>query len=807
MTRLFDWLEDRTGIRGLTNAALYEHIPGGARWRYVWGSTLMFAFVVQMVTGFFLWAAYSPSSQTAWESVYYIQHEMAGGDVLRGIHHYTAQTMIILLAIHMLQVIVDGAYRAPREVNFWIGVILLNLVLALSLTGYLLPWDQKGYWSTKVATSLLGVVPVVGPALQRVIVGGPDYGHHTLTRFFALHAGLLPMLMMGFIAIHVYVFRRHGLRHKEPARGRNTYFWPDQVLKDAVACLGVLLFVLLLVFRFKMIPGGSDHVGAELAAPADPSEPFGAARPEWYFLFLFQFLKIPYFAGSNEIYGAVVIPAAVMFLLMLMPLIGRWRVGHWFNVFFTMFLGAGMVLLTALALLEDAGGPRVNVPLFAKLGANFGIGLLSVLLLATLVLVPLFRREQSFRFNVIVLGSLLALLGLGLLIAMAGGGAAQAGPTVQIGGEHLPVQRLMLFGLLALLVLLFTVALFRDYPHAGEVELARGPETPDPSEADPGSGVRVESIVGPTPISLCRWEWHHRTRLGLLLAVIVAAVLLTATSIVGTSGKPEFARSVQMSRADADRVVELAGSPAGIPAEGAVWLLRRDAKTQGPKLFARHCASCHGFDGHDGTGAELAESPSAPDLAGFASREWIAGVLDPVRVDTEMYYGPKTKAHAGKMVKYVKEDVAQFDADEKAKLLQVIKALSAEAQLQSQAQADAADVSDIVEGKKWIGDAGLACTDCHTFHGEKGKGGPDLTGYGSRQWVIDIINNPAHPRLYGKDNDRMPAFGEEKLLTPTQVGLLADWLRGEWYERGRIASIANPPTTHPTTQPATRPMS
>src|SRR3989441_6848701 len=230
---LLDWLDDRTGYRAMVHSMLFENIPGGSRWRYVWGSTLVFAFTVQAITGFFLWACYSPSSQTAWESVYYIQYQMAGGAVLRGIHHFMAQAMIVLLALHMLQIIVDGAYRAPREVNFWIGLILLNLVLGLSLTGYLLPWDQKGYWATKVATSLMAVVPGVGVQLQRLAQGGPEYGHHTLTRFFAVHAGLLPFLMMAFTAAHVYVFRRHGLRYKEPRLWADSYFWPDQVLRDA----------------------------------------------------------------------------------------------------------------------------------------------------------------------------------------------------------------------------------------------------------------------------------------------------------------------------------------------------------------------------------------------------------------------------------------------------------------------------------------------------------------------------------------------------------------------------------------------
>ena len=109
MRALFHWVEDRTGVGALMHEALYERVPGGARWRYVWGSTLVFAFVVQAITGTFLWMAYSPSSQTAWESVYYIQHQMQYGWLLRGLHHYMAQTMVVLLALHLFQVVIDGA--------------------------------------------------------------------------------------------------------------------------------------------------------------------------------------------------------------------------------------------------------------------------------------------------------------------------------------------------------------------------------------------------------------------------------------------------------------------------------------------------------------------------------------------------------------------------------------------------------------------------------------------------------------------------------------------------------------------------
>lgn len=370
ISALLNWLDHRTGIRHVMHEALYERIPGGARWRYVWGSTLVFAFVTQVITGIVLWMCYSPSGQTAWESVYYIQYEMQGGWLLRGLHHFMAQAMVILLALHLLQVVIDGAYRAPREVNFWLGLILMQIVLGLSLTGYLLPWDQKGYWATRVATNLMGIVPVVGPSLQKLVVGGSEYGHHTLTRFFAVHAGVLPAALVGFLVLHVTLFRKHGLHVKDPKRRADCYFWPDQVLKDAVACLAVLAIVLLFIVRGQIVslasgtptessPSSSStpaepHWGAELGAPADPSKEYSAARPEWYFLFLFQFLKLFDKGGeTGELIGAILIPGAVMGLLFLMPILGRWKLGHRFNVGLLIVLLAGVAVLTAQAMRED----------------------------------------------------------------------------------------------------------------------------------------------------------------------------------------------------------------------------------------------------------------------------------------------------------------------------------------------------------------------------------------------------------------------------------------------------------------------
>jgi len=346
MNDLVNWLETRTGFKALMHEALYERVPGGARWRYVWGSTLVFTFTLQVITGFMLWSAYSPSTRTAWESVYYIQHEMFLGHIIRGLHHYAAQAMVVLMAIHLVQVIIDGAYKAPREMNFWLGIVLMMIVLGLSLTGYLLPWDQKGYYATQVTTNIMSATPVVGREVQVLAQGGSDYGHLTLTRFFAMHAGILPTLLVGFLALHIYVFRRHGLTVHDPKRAPETTFWPDQVLKDSVACLAVLAVVLLLVlFR-----------GAEMSAPADPAVNFSAARPEWYFLFLFRFLKFHAVESLGVTFGAIVVPGIIMGIISLMPITAKLfgNFGHTLNKVFIWALAAGIVVLTMMAFYEDA---------------------------------------------------------------------------------------------------------------------------------------------------------------------------------------------------------------------------------------------------------------------------------------------------------------------------------------------------------------------------------------------------------------------------------------------------------------------
>ncbi len=307
-------LDRRTGYRAILEAAGGEPVVGGARFAYVFGSALVFTFILQVVTGIALASVYAPSVTDAWGSVYHIQHEVTLGWLVRGLHHFGSSAMIVLCVVHMVQVFFYGAHRSPREANWITGVIMLLLVLAFGLTGYLLPWDQKGYWATQVATSIMGSVPG-GEPIQTLAQGGLEYGNLTLTRFYAIHVFVLPISLTLLMVSHIALFRRHGVtpspaRAGEDLESKTERFWPGQMLRDVVVAGVVLASLIALVLI----------VGVSLEAPADPGSGY-EARPEWYFLFLFQILKL--FEGPLVLLGTVVLPGLAVGLLFALPFLER----------------------------------------------------------------------------------------------------------------------------------------------------------------------------------------------------------------------------------------------------------------------------------------------------------------------------------------------------------------------------------------------------------------------------------------------------------------------------------------------------
>jgi ubiquinol-cytochrome c reductase cytochrome b subunit len=347
LKRLGDWLDARVGHRKLLEEALHEPVRGGARWSYVFGSALTLTFVIQAVTGVLLMTVYSPSASTAWASVHYVTYVLSGGWLVRGLHHFGSQAMIVLLGVHLLQVVTFGAYKKPREVNWWLGIGLMAITLGFGLTGYLLPWDQKGYWATRVATNIAGTTPAIGGWLQQLLQGGPEYGNLTLTRFYALHVGVLPASLVALLVGHIALFRKHGVTAPTWADTKKVdRFFPKQLGMDRVASLVGLAVVLVVAWR--------EH-GAPLDAPADPASDY-PARPEWYFLPLFELLK--YFHGPLEIVGTMALPAAVGAYLFALPLLDRkptWSIRDRIRFLAPIYLGALVVAgLTYGAMAADA---------------------------------------------------------------------------------------------------------------------------------------------------------------------------------------------------------------------------------------------------------------------------------------------------------------------------------------------------------------------------------------------------------------------------------------------------------------------
>jgi len=722
---MLSWLEHRTGLKQFIGMMLLEGVPGGARWRYVFGSMLAFTFSIQLITGILLMTAYSPSASQAWSSVHYIQYKMDFGWFIRGLHHFGSQTMMVLIAIHMLQVVVGGAHLPPREWNWWTGIGLLSVTFGLSLTGYLLPWDQKGFWATDVATNISGTLPEIGPMVKQQAVGGPDSGNHTLTRFFALHVAILPALLIGLLVAHIVLFRRHGVTSGENPEGFVTKpenehapntepFWPRQLFYDLVACMVVFAVLVGLMFLPHQDADGEWHyghgnavkvegeqptsyldydywaragqrgIGANLDAPADRETANYPARPEWYFLPLFQLLK--YFKGDDSIYGTVVIPNGIMFVLALLPLFGY--------------------------------GP------FRIVGRILGILVMVALLGAILVLIVLALRDD------------------------------------EPGGIFVPNYYA--------LILLVPPVIFYFFVRG----FLRGLAAP------------VAGLVFVGCAALLGASLHY----GILEQQLWLRVIHTDAEKLKVAQK--FQDDVKVAEIPAKRAVQLA--MAGTPVDGGHVMLRNDPLTAGQKLFQQKCGSCHNFTAQQGDPFDSWKGgKSASDLGDFASEAWIRSLLSDSMTDK----------HFGLVKTVEMDDKGNAIKGENGKEIQIpgltgmrgwrkgIEKAREKKKVNSEGQEKEFDLI-----AKWLANQALPrekrtdkdliqigqtafesdtnkCASCHRaeFKREDNETkkpiwvkegdttAPDLSNYGSAEWIRAMIMSPGHKDRYG-DRNLMPAF-------------------------------------------------
>jgi quinol-cytochrome oxidoreductase complex cytochrome b subunit len=209
-TKIGNWLDERLGWRGVWEAVFLRKIPK-VNWLYTLGSATLFVAVNQMVTGILLTIYYVPTPDHAYDSVQFITTQVPAGWLIRGLHHYGASAMVILAVLHMIRVIFLGAYKFPREITWFSGVILLLVTVGFGFTGYLLPWDQKAFWATTVGTRIAGTPPGIGDFTLRVMRGGEDLTAVTLARFFGVHVWVLPAALILLLALHMYLVIKIGI--------------------------------------------------------------------------------------------------------------------------------------------------------------------------------------------------------------------------------------------------------------------------------------------------------------------------------------------------------------------------------------------------------------------------------------------------------------------------------------------------------------------------------------------------------------------------------------------------------------------
>jgi len=315
MSAIGSWFRERVPISGdqlreLTNEPVPNHLK---HWWFCLGGTPAYLFVVQIITGILLAFYYQPAPSTAYSSVQYITEEAAYGWFIRSIHKWAATLMIAAVILHQLRVYFTGAYRKPREINWMIGMLLLICTLLTGFTGYSLVFEQLSYWGATVGANITDSVPLVGGILKRMLLAGDAYNENTLSRFFILHAAVLPVAMVTLIALHLTLIRLQGVtefefRADRDKKRKSFNFFPDHLYTELIMGLVIMILLAALATIFP----------ATMGPKADPLTTPEIIKPEWFFYVAFRWLKL--FPATV----AILSTGFIVFIMFAWPFIDGW---------------------------------------------------------------------------------------------------------------------------------------------------------------------------------------------------------------------------------------------------------------------------------------------------------------------------------------------------------------------------------------------------------------------------------------------------------------------------------------------------
>ncbi|MDQ6857571.1 MAG: cytochrome b N-terminal domain-containing protein [Chloroflexota bacterium] len=383
--RIWRWLDERLELEDTFLPLIRHPIPrslaGRAGWMYIFGSSVLVAFIVQVVTGVALAMTYVPSTDAAYDSLQFISSGAPFGNVLRGIHFFGASAMVLLMVVHLFRVFLTGSYKFPRELNWLSGSLLFLMTVLMAFTGQTLRWDQDAFWAVVVGAEQAARTPLLGSPLAQLLVAGPSVGAATLTRFYATHVFIVPGAIFGLLFLHLYLVVKRGISEPpvagepvEPATYRQRYaellrrgvpYFPDEAWRDAVAA--AVLVAILIVLALA--------VGAPmLGRPPDPTIIVADPRPDWYFIGYFAILAL--MPSGVEAAFIIGIPLVIFAFLFLLPFIRSGGERHPRRRPLAVF-GAGAVL-AAYAALTGVGFRAPWVPLLPE-GAQLPAAVLAPL--------------------------------------------------------------------------------------------------------------------------------------------------------------------------------------------------------------------------------------------------------------------------------------------------------------------------------------------------------------------------------------------------------------------------------------------